>query len=254
MRLNESVAVITNKLVFLPYEASHVETYSEWMGSEAIREATASERLSLAEEYAMQKSWREDADKLTFILSLPSDGIKAAASHDGPLKNYIVVEGVDDKPEILIGDVNLFLYEDDEEEEVEGQERGPVEMVGEVELMIARPEFQGRGLGKLAVIIFILYVLQHQGDILSQDSSRNLKGKSFKHLRVKIGKENTRSLELFQKLGFVKLTEEPNVFGEFELRLKIEPLEGVQENLEVMMRDSGVEWMEEVGFQRPLKV
>ncbi|KAK6334797.1 hypothetical protein TWF718_010242 [Orbilia javanica] len=252
MKLNESIAVITNKLVFVPYEASHVPTYSEWMSSESLREATASERLSLPEEYAMQKSWREDADKLTFILSVPSIGIQSLnGSEDIARKGYTVIEGVDDEPSNLVGDVNLFLYEDDEEEEEEEGAENKMAMIGELELMVARDEYQGQGLGKIAVLVFILYVIQHQREILMQDMVRYEKGgNNLKYLRVKIGKENVRSLGLFQKLGFTKTTEEPNYFGEWELRLKIEPLDKVEGEVKQILKDSGVEWREEVKFRR----
>ncbi|KAF3176109.1 hypothetical protein TWF225_008803 [Orbilia oligospora] len=254
MRLNESTAIVTNKLVFVPYEASHVPTYSEWMSSEALREATASERLSLPEEYAMQKSWREDADKLTFILSSPSNGIQSLNnSDDASRKGYTVIEGIDDEPSNLIGDVNLFLYEDDDDDDDEQTEvvANGIAMVGEIELMVARDEYQGQGLGKVAVLVFILYVLRHQQDILMQDMARYEKGgRILKHLRVKIGKENIRSLGLFQKLGFKKTTEEPNYFGEWELRLKLQPLNEVENGVEDILRDCGVEWREEVEFKR----
>lgn len=36
--------------------------YHEWMKSEELRRLTASEPLTLEQEYAMQRSWREDAD------------------------------------------------------------------------------------------------------------------------------------------------------------------------------------------------
>lgn len=41
------------------------------MRSPALRAATASEPLSLPEEYAMQAAWRRDCDKLTFIVCMP---------------------------------------------------------------------------------------------------------------------------------------------------------------------------------------
>lgn len=36
--------------------------YHEWMSSEEIRQQTASEPLTLEEEYEMQQSWQKDED------------------------------------------------------------------------------------------------------------------------------------------------------------------------------------------------
>ena len=43
------------------------------MQSEEILQTTASEPLTIENEYKMQESWREDEDKLTFIILLASD-------------------------------------------------------------------------------------------------------------------------------------------------------------------------------------
>ncbi|KAK6334044.1 hypothetical protein TWF696_002548 [Orbilia brochopaga] len=252
MRLNENVAIITNKLILVPYEESHVLEYSEWMSSEALREATRSDRLTLSQEYAMQKAWREDADKLTFILCLPSERLQEAltqGSEDTSVRpEYTVIEGSDDTNGNLIGDVNLFLCEDGDDLEEDDERK---EVAGEIEVMIAKMEYQGQGLGKVAVLVFILYVLRHREQILAEGNSDWLtaKEKRLKHLRVKIGKDNTGSLMLFQKLGFKKIKEEPNVFDEFELRLSIEPQSEVEARLERMLNECGVNQLVEGGFQ-----
>ncbi len=48
------------KLILVPYEEAHVELYHAWMQDPGLLEATGSEPLSLAQEYAMQRSWAED--------------------------------------------------------------------------------------------------------------------------------------------------------------------------------------------------
>ena len=68
MRLNEQTVIHGTRVILVPYEREHVEKYHGWMEDPAILQATASEPLTLEKEYQMQKSWRHDEDKLTFIL------------------------------------------------------------------------------------------------------------------------------------------------------------------------------------------
>ncbi len=91
LTLKTTPAVSVPQLLLVPYARHHVEKYHEWMqdpvrlsghehmpkamfsqvSCQAIREATASEPLSLEEEYENQASWRASSDKLTFILCQP---------------------------------------------------------------------------------------------------------------------------------------------------------------------------------------
>lgn len=66
MKINKNVKIVGKNVILLPYEAKHVEKYHSWMESEELREATASERLSLEQEYEMQESWRLDEDSEWF--------------------------------------------------------------------------------------------------------------------------------------------------------------------------------------------
>lgn len=198
MKVNEHTALLTPRVLLVPYSAHHVPAYHAWMQDPAIRTATASEPLTLDEEYAMQRSWREDGDKLTFIVCVPPDQ-QAPPSIQGHGH---------DSPTRMIGDVNLFLVPDDEDEDGGGV------VVGELEIMIASAAHQGRGLGAAVMCAFVVYIRQHLDDILSEYTASTGPKKEtktrLKHLRVKIGADNARSLRLFEKVGFVRMSETPN--------------------------------------------
>jgi RimJ/RimL family protein N-acetyltransferase len=68
MKLNANTTIEGNKVILVPYRKEHVARYHEWMQDPALQEATASEPLSIEEEYDMQRKWAEDDDKCTFIL------------------------------------------------------------------------------------------------------------------------------------------------------------------------------------------
>ncbi|KAH8820072.1 N-acetyltransferase-like protein 9 [Xylogone sp. PMI_703] len=242
MLINKNTAILTNAVLLVPYEKSHVVTYHEWMKSEEIQEATASEPLSLDEEYQMQRSWRTDHDKLTFIACLPT----TTSSFSGLVKKDdppLLKPGLADAPDRMIGDVNLFLSPADEDEEG---------CIGELELMIAPTAMRRKGYGRAAILAFLYYLQTHLQKILAeykrgqaQAEGQDLEKMSLLQLKVKIGGSNEKSIKLFESIGFIKVYQSPNYFGEFEL-----VLEGFlgEERVRGLLEKYGVEGYQEVRY------
>jgi RimJ/RimL family protein N-acetyltransferase len=184
-----------------------------------LQAATASEPLSMTEEYDMQRSWRTDHDKLTFIV---------CSSREPESVSPTVQGGQDDRPERMIGDINLFLFEpeDDDEDEYDSGVQAPNStnpsnaLVGEIELMIARKDLHRQGYGRAALLSFTAYILDTWAQIAAEYSSSagDQTPKSLQYLRVKINQSNERSIALFQSIGFVQTAAGANYFGEVELR------------------------------------
>lgn len=203
-------ALATSNILLVPYSAHHVPAYHEWMKDPELQELTASEPLTLSEEYSMQRSWRTDADKLTFIICLPLPDLSSRQHVEGT---------VDDADDRMAGDINLFLTEDDGTEDAAQQH-----LIGEVEIMIARKDMHRRGLGRAALLTFLSYILDHLPQLLAEythGTGSSSKTVRLSFLRVKIGAENARSIALFESVGFVKTSETPNYFGEIEMRLSM---------------------------------
>ncbi|KAI6248272.1 N-acetyltransferase 9-like protein [Erysiphe necator] len=199
MLLNEDIAISSSKILLVPYEARHVPIYHAWMKSEEIRLATASELLSLAEEHNMQKSWRNDRDKLTFIACKPSSQPVAK-----------IIAGVQDSANLLIGDVNLFLFPD---------EKDPCGCVGELELMIASLEAQSQGYGRALILVFLYYIQTHLDKILAEYQGDSKDNVHLLKLRAKIHYKNLKSIRLFESIGFLRVDTTPNYFGELDFTL-----------------------------------
>jgi len=233
MKLNAHTALSTPKVLLVPYSTHHVPTYHHWMQNPDLQAATASEPLSLEEEYAMQRSWRTDPDKLTFINCLPL----LTRNQEGTGSGAGIRVGVDDAPERMIGDINLFLFplEDDEENAsgLSNAQPAPT-VIGELELMIARKDLQRQGYGRAALVTFRDYIVSHWASVYAEYSghdeqtSRTLPlspGTTTPHLayfRVKVQESNVGSIRLFESVGFRRTAEEANYFGEVELRWQTE--------------------------------
>lgn len=133
MKLNSDTSVLGTKVTLIPYLKGHVLKYHEWMCDEEMLFATASDPLSLEEEYKMQESWSIDEEKITFIILDATDSNK------------------------MVGDVNCFL-----------NDRGtidtePDKTIAEIEIMIAEPSAKRKGLATEALQLMMLYCRQHLG-------------------------------------------------------------------------------------------
>ncbi|KAI5251684.1 hypothetical protein E4T42_04109 [Aureobasidium subglaciale] len=214
MLLNEHTALVTPQILLCPYSEHHVPTYHEWMKDEELQELTASEPLSLPEEYDMQRSWRQDVDKLTFISCLPPS--------TPPTTNTTITPKQDDAPSRMIGDINLFLVDDDDEVEEEDNKdpAAPRSVLGEIELMIAVKSQHRKGHGRASLLTFMHYILTNTAPIL-QEYSKDQPA-ALRYLRVKISASNVKSIALFESAGFVRTSAEANYFGELELRLQVQ--------------------------------
>lgn len=184
--------------------------------------------MTLEEEYENQQSWRTSHDKLTFIVcELLSGEQQSVAAQE------------DDSPDKMRGDINFFLYlDDDDDEEVSGSSREgkTIRLRGEVDIMIAKTQHRGKGLGEAAVRSILGYIRRHLSNILSEYA----KGEGLSEEKVqlvglmaKIKEDNAGSRALFKKLGF-RQEGEANYFGEVKMVMNWEGsvIEGLGEGLE----------------------
>ena len=214
-----------------------------------LLEMTASEPLSMEEEVKMQQTWKDDEMKCTFIIlsrencgNVLDDGsIRLENTRDG---EDVMEEFVTNNLDAMVGDVNLFLSQEEEDEKkdtvqsemdfMEAIEKYRREGVADVELdlfpseneeqeetsdqtsksktsqaeidiMVADEKYRRKGIGKEAVCLMMEYAATDLG---------------IRCITAKIKDANDASKQLFEKcLGF---TEQKYVdcFKEYDYRLK----------------------------------
>ncbi|OJA11139.1 hypothetical protein AZE42_02385 [Rhizopogon vesiculosus] len=176
------------KVILVPYKAEHVQQYHQWMSDPVLRQLTASDPLTLDEEYDMQK--------LTFIILARENDEDLSANR-------------------MAGDINLFLKGRPQDDDFEA----------EVEIMIAELAYRRKGFALEALRLMLTYVTQAAPSFsscatlplhtppppppLPVHPSR---------LVVRISQSNQPSIKLFLQLGFavVRVVE---VFDEVEMRM-----------------------------------
>ncbi|KAG6877377.1 hypothetical protein C0993_007964 [Termitomyces sp. T159_Od127] len=107
MKANECTVLVGSKIVLVPYLPEHVPKYHTWMQDEELQKLTASEPLTLQEEYQMQQKWRLDDDKLTFIILSRTTPSGEQLLPDVPQVLSPTNSAIQALP--MVGDVNMFL-------------------------------------------------------------------------------------------------------------------------------------------------
>jgi len=128
MKINIGTVLAGERIVLVPYTKEHVPRYHDWMQSPVLLEQTASERLTLDQEYEMQQSWLHDENKCTFIILDKNKWLQTEMT----------------EIECMAGDVNLFLDHCQQD-------------TAEIEIMIAEPSCRRCGLGREALLTMMNY-------------------------------------------------------------------------------------------------
>ncbi|KAG6889440.1 hypothetical protein C0995_001208 [Termitomyces sp. Mi166 len=202
------------------------------MQDEELQRLTASEPLTLEEEYEMQQKWRLDDDKLTFIILSRTTSSGEQLLLDVPQVPSPMDPTIQALP--MVGDVNMFfkgLIPTDSETSLkthaqDGQELEEFE--AEMEIMIAEPAFRRKGLALEALQLMLEYATGYPSSYFSDSSQPRLVSSPTQcnglgvlpsSLVARISDTNAPSIRLFELLGF-RITRRVEVFQEVELRFQ----------------------------------
>ena len=169
----------------------HVPIYNQWMKDPYLLEMTASEPLSLEEEYQMQQNWLNDANKCIFII-LAKDKCRLGLDVDIDMDEERT-DFIENNLHAMIGDVNLFTSPmEDDENQIEA----------ELDIMIAPKDARRKGYASEAVRLILSFGVDELG---------------IHRYFVKIHENNVESLNFFrERLGFIECNYVA-CFGEYEL-------------------------------------
>ncbi|XP_061398009.1 alpha/beta-tubulin-N-acetyltransferase 9 [Musca vetustissima] len=195
MKINEHIKIVGQHVILVPYEAKHVPKYHRWMQSEELQELTASEPLSLDEEYAMQRSWREDEDKCTFLILCRS-----------------TYEQSNDEITALVGDTNLFLsYDPDTNEKI-----------AEAEIMIAESNARGKGYGWEAMLLMMKYGQRELG-VNKFEAKIGMDNEKSQRMFKKMQFHEIKRVEVFREITYErKVNEEWTNWLDQQVHLQVE--------------------------------
>lgn len=200
-KVSGSQEISTARLLLQRYSKDLVLKYHSWMQDPWLREMTASEPLSLEDEYKAQEEWLLDVNKQTFII------------FDKAVREQQILNDRTNNTAGMCGDVNLFLMDEYASESYAPTESSPHVQAAEIMIMIAEPWARRKGYAVEAV-----RAMMHFG-VLAHGVRRYV---------AKIDDSNEASLGLFTLLGFRVAKKMPH-FG--ETHMSIEVTQEIEEGL-----------------------